>query len=230
MIQSLHFLCCGPLYIFAPWPWNVAQVDLLSSTHYWNGYFSYYCHVQVAYTSGPIRAWASINVFGTSSSEITSCFALPHQLGAFWFNLVTKRTVLNIFLWEYNMLNTYDHKSWLWRSARSSLRNSHRTSYCLSLSNRSSIDTEFHQQCTKGSAVDGRAAIARRHVFLDLLLLHSWRHILYTCKYSVYSQLTTPFKVTQRSLRRSVCLPSVSRVVYCGQTVHDKHIVCLQVE
>ena len=29
---------------------------------------------------------------------------------------------------------------------------------------------------------------------------------------------------------RSVCLPSVSRIVYCGQTVQDRHIVCIEVE
>ena len=41
VIHLPHFLFCGPLDIFAPWPRNVAQVGLPSSTHYTNGYFRF---------------------------------------------------------------------------------------------------------------------------------------------------------------------------------------------
>ena len=68
VIQVLHFLFCNPLDCFAPWSRNMAQVNLLSSAHYANGFFIL-LSVQVTHTSAPIRTWACINVSRTSDSK-----------------------------------------------------------------------------------------------------------------------------------------------------------------
>ena len=70
VIQVLHFLFCNSFDVFAPWPRNVAHMDLQSSLLFANGYFhitgAFKSHIRVRPYA---RTWTCINVFGTSDSK-----------------------------------------------------------------------------------------------------------------------------------------------------------------